>query len=592
MSFGGDGSPDFAANDDWSFANVASLAAAGDGGYLGRHTVSYPAAGADVTAVGGTSLSTADDARGFGESVWNSDGGATGSGCDTSQPVPSYQTGLTTDCVGRAYNDISADADPNSGLNMYDSQPGSEGCGTSNNLCVVGGTSLATPLTAAFEAVAGITPSSSPAWAYTNASLLNDVVSGSDGTCASGQLLICDAATGWDGPTGNGSISGDVSPGAPGIGEDSTTATNSASANVAGSINPNSSTLSATYYWQFGTTTSYGQTTPMSTSLSPGQSFAAVTGSLDDLAPCTYHYRLVASNTDGTVYGYDNTVTPTASTVLAANTAPPSVTGTPEAGQQLSAQEGTWAPDCDNATYQWQESSSATGSFGDISGATATTYTPATADVGEYIRVQVTESDSAGTSGPVSSAAVGPVTTPPVTTTPSTTTPTKTLPIKSGTSTKTVRFYRCAHTCTLLNTHGATTYKPRRADAGRYIKVVTTLTRAKGKAPTVTTRWNGPITAATAGDVTLGGAAQVASALTVKGSTHTSLARVRVKKRNSRTVTLAVTRRGRTATSVWAYVIRNGAVVSCTRSHSLARPVTLSVTATRAETVKLVAVRA
>ena len=133
MSFGGDGPPDFAANDDWSFAGVASLAAAGDGGYLGRNTVSYPAAGADVTAVGGTSLSPAGDARGFGESVWNSDGGATGSGCDTSQSVPSYQTGITTDCDGRAYNDVSADADPNSGLDMYDSQSGSEGCGTSNH---------------------------------------------------------------------------------------------------------------------------------------------------------------------------------------------------------------------------------------------------------------------------------------------------------------------------------------------------------------------------------------------------------------------------------------------------------------------------
>ncbi len=82
---------------------------------------------------------------------------------------------------GRAYNDVSADADPNSGLDVYDSQSGSKGVsvpGTSNNFCFIGGTSLATPLTAAYEAVAGVTPAPSPAWAYTNASLLNDVVSG------------------------------------------------------------------------------------------------------------------------------------------------------------------------------------------------------------------------------------------------------------------------------------------------------------------------------------------------------------------------------------------------------------------------------
>ena len=210
--------------------------------------------------------------------------------------------------------------------------------------------------------------------------------------------------------------------------------------------------------------------------------------------------------------------------------------------------------------------------------ATASTYIPTAADTGMYVTVAVTESNSTGGTTATASP-VGPVQAPQSTT-------------KPNTSTKTVRFYRCAHTCTLLKTHGATTYKPRRADDGKYIKVVTTLTQAKGKAPRVTTRWIGPITAATAGDVTLSGAARVASALTVKGSTDTALARVRVKRRSSRTLTLAVTRRGRTATSIWAYVIRHGAVVSCTRSHSLTRPVTLSVTATRAETVKLVAVRA
>jgi len=201
-----------------------------------------------------------------------------------------------------------------------------------------------------------------------------------------------------------------------------------------------------------------------------------------------------------------------------------------------------------------------------------------------YITVAVTESDSAG-STTATAVPVGPVQAP-------ATTATKTRPKKKDTRTKAVRFYRCAQACTLLKTHGATTYKPQRADYGRYIKVVTTLKRAKGKAQTVTTRWIGPITAAAAGAVTLSGAAHVASTLTVKGSTSTPLARVRVRKRTRRKLTLTVTRRGKTPTSVWAYVIRNGAVLSCTRSHSLARPVTVSVPATRGETVKLVAVRA
>jgi len=591
MSFGGPGSPDFAANDDWSFTNVASLAAAGDNGYLGSHTVSYPAAGADVTAVGGTALSTANDARGFGESVWNSYGGATGSGCDTSQSVPTYQMGITTDCIGRAYNDVSADADPGTGLNVYDTFGGSAGL---TGWYPVGGTSLATPLAAAYEAVAGVTPTPSPAWAYSDAALLNDIVSGYDGSCPSGAFLICNAGSGWDGPTGNGSISGDIATGGPGIGaQPDASPVGTDYADVSGAIDPNDALLNAnaTYFWQYGPTTSYGQTTVAQT-LSPSKSYQAVSGTLPNLLPCTYHYRLEATNPIGTVYGYDNTVTPTASTTVPANTTPPTISGTAEVGQQLSAQPGGWTPDCDSAVYQWQESPSAAGAFNDITGATAAAYTPTTADTGGYIRVHVAESDSAGPGDPVPSQAVGPVTTPPVTTT-TTTTPTTTTPTKPRT-TKTVRFYRCAHTCTLLNTHGATTYKPQRADDGKYIKVVTTVRRAgaAGAAPTVTTRSNGPITASRAGDVTISGTAHVASALTVKGRTHATLARVRLKKRTSRALILAVTRHGKATTSVWAYVIKEGAVVSCTRSHSLARPVRLSVPATRGETVKLVAVRA
>ena len=49
---------------------------------------------------------------------------------------------------GRAYADVSADADPNTGLAIYDSGQG--------GWLLVGGTSLAAPLIAAYEAVTGI----------------------------------------------------------------------------------------------------------------------------------------------------------------------------------------------------------------------------------------------------------------------------------------------------------------------------------------------------------------------------------------------------------------------------------------------------
>jgi hypothetical protein len=589
MSFGGDESagsdPETAGT--WTFAGVASLAAAGDDSYPGPY-VGYPVAYSDVTAVGGTSLTPdATAPRGFDESAWStatcSDGSTCGteSGCDKSQPTPSYQADVTTDCEnGRAYNDVSADADPDTGLNVYDTDGGSQGCST---WCIVGGTSLATPLTAAYEAVAGITRTPSPAWAYNDGALLNDIVSGSDGNCPSGAFLICNAEPGWDGPTGNGSINGDVATGGPGVGGGLVSVDNADDAVVGGGVYPNGA--ATTYAVQYATDANYSEASAYNeqttaSSAGSGPRLQSVSSMLCGLTPnTTYHYDVTATNIDGTANGYDNTFTTAASEAPPTNITPPSISGTAVEGRTLSAQSGTW-DDCNTtASYQWQESrTGGSGTWSDIQGATASTYTLTTPDTGMHITVVVTESNSTGDTTATASP-VGPV---------QASESTATTPA----STKTVRFYRCAHTCTLLSTHGATTYKPQRADDGRYIKVVTSIKRAGGNAPTVTTRWIGPINAATAGAVTLSGTAHLASALTVKGSTRTTLARVRIKKRTSRTLTLAVTRGGRTAASAWAYVTRNGAVVSCTRSHSLVRRVTLSVSVTRGETVKLVAVRA
>ena len=62
-------------------------------------------------------------------------------------------------CTGRAYADLSADADPNTGLEVVED----------GNWGVVGGTSLATPLIAAYYAITGIddtTNNTSAKWAY------------------------------------------------------------------------------------------------------------------------------------------------------------------------------------------------------------------------------------------------------------------------------------------------------------------------------------------------------------------------------------------------------------------------------------------
>jgi tetratricopeptide (TPR) repeat protein len=81
------------------------------------------------------------------------------------------------------------------------------------------------------------------------------------------------------------------------------------------------------------------------------------------------------------------------------------VTGSALVGQALTANiaglEGSGA-----ISYQWQRGDSANGSFADISGAAASSYTLATADLGKYIRITVRR---AGYSGTASSSAVGPI---------------------------------------------------------------------------------------------------------------------------------------------------------------------------------------
>jgi hypothetical protein len=642
----------------WWFSGVSSLAAAGDAGYQGpsstggsclgnpsSDTVSYPAAHSQVTAVGGTTLAEADNPRGFTESVWN-DGyvasagsyEATQSGCDTSQkPTPSYQAGVTGGyCSGRAYNDVSADADPDTGLAVYDSFGGNhggvDGCHTTPadpGSCIVGGTSLSTPLTSAYEAIVGISSTDSPAWAYSDASRLNAVTSGSDATnatCLSAQVIICQAQTagGWNGATGNGTISGQLAPGAPGIGGSYETATSSgsgtSSATVAGGIYPNQA--DTTYSWEFGSTTSYGSTVAGSGTLAgstPGP--VKVTATLTNLLPCTtYHFRLVASNSHASVYGYDNTLR--SAPVAPANISPPTVTGTAAEGATLTGQAGTWTEaTCDTPSYQWEESNSATGTFAAIPGATAPTYQPTSTDVGDYIELAVTESTTAGnataystaigpiaTSGPIAPTSTGTT----ITGTQRSVTPTEPTVVANPTITSSnavgtvitvnggiyehatrtlIQFFRCAQTCTQLRQSGVASYRLTTADAGHYIKIKLTIYGAARTTPLSSTNWFGPITGAGAGALSITTGAKIASTLKVSGSTGVTLATARVTDGADQKVKVAVSRATNAPTSAWLCVISGGAPVSCTAAHTVKTTVTLAVTVKRGQSLKLITVR-
>ncbi len=126
----------------YNHAGVAVTASTGDTGDV----TNWPAANPNVVAVGGTALTQdTTNPRGWNETAWV-DGG---SGCSPYEPHPDYQNGIDTNCASnRAMADISADADPNTGLAVYDT------LGYSGWL-QVGGTSLSSPLVASMYALAG-----------------------------------------------------------------------------------------------------------------------------------------------------------------------------------------------------------------------------------------------------------------------------------------------------------------------------------------------------------------------------------------------------------------------------------------------------
>lgn len=180
---------------------VVYSVATGDGGF--QAGVMYPATSPNVVAVAGTSLRRASNPRGWVERVWKTDpADATVSGCSSSEPQPSWQSIIPNGvCLQRAIADVAADADPATGVAVYQTYGG-------NGWGVYGGTSAAAPMIAAIYALAGKPastdwPASLP---YKNRAQLHDITVGNDGSCS--LALRCTAATGWDGPTGVGTPNG------------------------------------------------------------------------------------------------------------------------------------------------------------------------------------------------------------------------------------------------------------------------------------------------------------------------------------------------------------------------------------------------
>jgi hypothetical protein len=226
---------------------IVITAASGDEGFLNwtgqaeqQGRPDYPASSPHVVAVGGTRLSLTEE-RWATETVWNGlkpggGRGAGGSGCSESFPAPYWQLELpdwsSVGCgTDRAVADIAADADPFTGVAVYDSTPNEHG---ESGWAVMGGTSVSAPIVAAMFAVAGGSGGVEyPARTlYENAlakpELVHDIEGASNGACeriptgegtercsvaeegeSCDEHVICVAGGGYDGPTGLGTPNGE-----------------------------------------------------------------------------------------------------------------------------------------------------------------------------------------------------------------------------------------------------------------------------------------------------------------------------------------------------------------------------------------------
>jgi hypothetical protein len=212
------GRPEFVGEnaDDTAFLNQPGKAivfASGNDGY----STEWPAASQYVTAVGGTTL-TADPsvARGYTETAW----AYGGSGCSTDEHKPAWQTADDTSpagCENRTENDVAADADPSTGVAVYDSTAyAGSSFSRAAGWDVAGGTSVAAAIITATYALAGYPQEGTyPAsYAYQSGASAGfySVTSGTNGTCETDRQYLCNAAdsltNGFNGPAGMGTPDG------------------------------------------------------------------------------------------------------------------------------------------------------------------------------------------------------------------------------------------------------------------------------------------------------------------------------------------------------------------------------------------------
>jgi streptogramin lyase len=375
---------------------------AGDTGYDdSKGAPSWPATSPNIIAVGGTALKKAENARGWTETAWIH----SGSGCSLYESKPTWQK--DKGCEHRTDNDVASDASyEESPVAIYNTPyyayiHEEEGKEKRGGWLDVGGTSAGSPLIAGVEAHATSATKKLGAEAfYKKPSMLFHVSEGSNGSCGaegSETYYLCNATKeGYNGPTGWGTPDGVFSNAGPYAVTGMATGIGKTEATLTGTVNPNG--VETKYYFEYGTTTSYGTKTA-EVSDGSGTSNVEVSKSITGLTAGTrYDFRIVATNTSKETNEGSNQVFNTLPNAPGNTVLPATSLETPDQAVPETTTPGTWTNSPTGYEYQWERCNASGGECVAIPGATSATYTPVEADVAHTLVVKVTAKNSGGSS--------------------------------------------------------------------------------------------------------------------------------------------------------------------------------------------------
>jgi hypothetical protein len=132
----------------------------------------------------------------------------------------------------------------------------------------------------------------------------------------------------------------------------------------------------------------------------------------------TMRVRVTATNADGSASAQSAqtaVVAPLTSSAAPKSTAPPTISGTPKVGQELTASTGSWSGSPTSFAYQWKRCNVDAVICTDVAGATGKTYGVRLGDLGFRLRVVVTAKNDkgSGTASSAPTAVVAPTAPPP-----------------------------------------------------------------------------------------------------------------------------------------------------------------------------------